>query len=84
MSRPLLSVDWPAGALKPSGFQDFGAQDLKTETTRITLCGFDQSVQCLGVGVAHGMIEIGKDRFMAVSKGWKAVSRWGGIQAFST
>ena len=44
-----LSIGWPGDTLKSTGLQDFGSQDLETEATRIPLCGFDQSVQCLAV-----------------------------------
>jgi hypothetical protein len=61
-----LSVGWPAGTLESPGFQNLSTQDLETKTTRIPLCGFDQPIQRLSVGIAHGMIEIGKDGFVPV------------------
>jgi hypothetical protein len=52
-----LSIGWPAGTLESPGFQNLSAQDFKAKATRIALCGFDQAVQRLGVGVAHKMGE---------------------------
>ena len=61
-----LTVCWPGCTLNSPGFQDFGAQHLKTEASRIALRGLDQSVQSFCPGIGHGIIEIGKDRLIPV------------------
>lgn len=61
-----LSDGWSVHTAQATRLQDSGSQNFKAKSTRIALRGFDQSVQCLCVGVGHTMIEIGKDGFMPV------------------
>lgn len=64
-----LSVRWPGGALESSGFQDFGTQHLKTETSRVPLRDLNQPVQRLRVSIGYGVVKIGENWLVPVAHG---------------
>ncbi len=63
---PARAVLWPGQSLQSTRLQDFGAQDFKTEATRVPLRGLNQSVYRFRVSIAHPMIEKGEDRVKPV------------------
>lgn len=65
---PARTIFWPGQSVQSTRLQDFGAQDIETETTRISLRGFDQSIYRLRVGIGDGMIEKGEDGVVPVGE----------------
>jgi hypothetical protein len=82
LGRFPLSYGWPSNTVQTSRLQDSGSQYLKAKATRIALRGFDQSVQCLCVGIGDSMIKVGEYGFVPVGnsreQGVKCLLQFGG------
>lgn len=58
---PACTVPWPGQSLQSTSLQDFGAQYLETEASRIALRSLNESIEAFSVSGGDPVIEIAEN-----------------------